>query len=100
VALEIERKFLVRDDSWRSDVDRSLQIRQGYFARTSLLRARIRIMDDKAYLALKSEPGSLVRHEFEYEIPCVDAVEMKRRFSIEPIITKTRHCIKHENRTW
>lgn len=100
MAVEIERKFLVRDDTWRAGVSRSLPIRQGYFARTSLLRARIRIYGDQGYVTLKSEPGVLTRHEYEYEIPKFEAEEIIERFSIEPIIIKTRHDVMHDGFLW
>ena len=88
MAIEIERKFLVCDDSWRQGSQRSARIEQGYFCRTPLLRARIRIFGDKGYITLKSEPGTLTRYEFEYEIPKSEAIEIITRFSIEPIIAK------------
>ena len=100
MAIEIERKFLVRDDSWRSSSQRSARIEQGYFCRTPLLRARIRIFEDKGYITLKSEPGKLTRYEFEYEIPKSEAIEIITRFSIEPIITKTRHEVPYEGALW
>jgi adenylate cyclase len=64
MAIEIERKYLVRDDSWRQGTLRSVLIQQGYFCRTPLLRAHIRIFGDKGYITLKSEPGKLTRYEF------------------------------------
>jgi adenylate cyclase len=100
MALEIERKFLIRDDSWRQSSTGSAHIFQGYFARTPLLRARIRIYGEKGYITLKSESGTLVRHEYEYEIPKADAVEMIQQFSIEPIITKTRYDVPFEGIVW
>ena len=100
MAIEIERKFLVRDDSWRPGSTRSARIEQGYFSRTPLLRARIRIFGDKAYITLKSEPGTLTRYEFEYEIPKNEAIEIITRFSIEPIVVKTRHEVPYEGLVW
>jgi adenylate cyclase len=100
MAVEIERKFLVRDDSWRQGTRRSVLIQQGYFCRTPLLRARIRIFGDKGYITLKSEPGKLTRYEFEYEIPKKEATEIIGRFSVEPIITKTRHEVPYADRLW
>ncbi|QEN90621.1 CYTH domain-containing protein [Labrys sp. KNU-23] len=100
MAVEIERKFLVRNDDWRQHVLGSALIRQGYFCRTPLLRARIRIYGDKGFITLKSEPGTRTRHEFEYEIPQADAVEIIRRFSIEPLVTKTRHDVNHGGLSW
>ncbi len=100
MAVEIERKFRVRDDSWRQDVRRSMHIRQGYFARTPRLRSRIRIFGDKGFITLKSEPGVVSRYEFEYEIPKHEAEEMISRFNIEPMITKTRHDVPFAGLTW
>ncbi|MGJ4856241.1 CYTH domain-containing protein [Labrys sp. KB_33_2] len=100
MAVEIERKFLVRNDDWRQQVRGSAIIRQGYFCRTPLLRARIRIYGDKGFITLKSEPGTRTRHEFEYEIPQADAVEIIRRFSIEPLVSKTRHDVHHGGLGW
>lgn len=100
MAVEIERKFLLRNDDWRPQVRGSAVIRQGYFCRTPLLRARIRIYGDKGFITLKSEPGTRSRHEFEYEIPQADAAEIIRRFSIEPLVTKTRHDVDHAGLRW
>ncbi|CCB65731.1 CYTH domain-containing protein [Hyphomicrobium sp. B1] len=100
MALEIERKFLIHDASWREAVTGSERILQGYFARTPLLRARIRIYGDKGYITLKSEPGMLVRHEYEYEIPKADAVEMIKQFSVEPIISKMRYDVPYGGVVW
>jgi adenylate cyclase len=100
MAIEIERKFLVRSEAWREAVSGSATIRQGYFCRTPLLRARIRIFGDKGFITLKSEPGFTVRHEFEYEIPKPDAIEIIRCFSIEPLIAKTRYDVLHGGMRW
>ena len=100
MALEIERKFLVRNEDWREDVSASAIIRQGYFCRTPLLRARIRVFGEKGFVTLKSEPGVMMRHEFEYEIPKTDALEIIKLFSIEPLIAKTRYDVIHEGMLW
>ncbi|MFA5958019.1 CYTH domain-containing protein [Hyphomicrobium sp.] len=100
MALEIERKFLTKDDTWKSSATGSARILQGYFARTPLLRARIRIYGDKGFITLKTEPGMLVRHEYEYEIPKADAIEMIKQFSVEPIITKVRYDVPYEGVVW
>jgi adenylate cyclase len=84
MAIEIERKFLVRDGSWRPGSQRAARIEQGYFCRTPLLRARIRILGDKGYITLKSEPGTVTRYEFEYEIPKSDAIEITLQQSHKP----------------
>ncbi len=99
--VEIERKFLVTDGSWQALVTQRLQVRQGYFARTPVMRARIRLIDkDQAFITLKSQPGPVTRYEYEYPIPYAEAAEMIDRFSIEPLIEKTRHCLPWGGLTW
>jgi adenylate cyclase len=105
MAIEIERRFLVAGDDWRPDVFKVTPIQQGYFARTPLLRARIRVFGDQGFVTLKSTTrdkgaASIVRHEYEYEIPKADAVEMIREFSLEPLITKSRNNIVYEGKLW
>src|SRR5262245_65194223 len=55
---------------------------------------------DKGYITLKSEPGTLTRYEFEYEIPKSEAIEIITRFSIEPIIAKIRHEVPYKGMLW
>ncbi|SFV32340.1 CYTH domain-containing protein [Hyphomicrobium facile] len=100
MAIEIERKFVVRDDSWRQSEIGSAPIEQAYFARTPQVKCRIRIFGDNAYITLKSAVGGLSRHEFEYKIPEADAVEMIREFSIEPPITKVRYDVPFKGNIW
>ena len=100
MALEIERKFLIQDDSWTAGVTGAGRITQGYFARTPLLRARIRIYGSKGFITLKGEAGQLVRHEYEYEIPKADAIEMIKQFSVEPIIDKIRYDVPYGGVVW
>jgi len=100
MAIEIERKYLVRDNSWRQSEIGSAPIEQGYFARTPHVKARVRIFGDNAYLTLKSAAGGLSRHEYEYKIPKADAVEMIRQFTIEPPITKVRYDVPFKGMIW
>jgi adenylate cyclase len=100
MALDIERKFLVCGDEWRGNVHQLVSIRQGYFCRTPHVCGRVRIFGDKGFVTLKSEPGTLVRHEYEYDIPMADAAEIMEHFSIEPVIVKQRHLLYHEDILW
>jgi adenylate cyclase len=52
------------------------------------------------FVTFKSEPGTRVRYEFEYENPHADALEIIRRFSIEPLIVKTLHEILYADKLW
>ena len=77
MALEIERRFLVRSDAWRSSAGPGQALRQGYLAASAegvTVRMRLRGMDE-AWLTLKAAADAvgLVRHEFEYSIPVADA---------------------------
>jgi len=45
MAYEIERKFLVRDESWREKAGKPALILQAYLARTGTISLRVRIKD-------------------------------------------------------
>ena len=71
---EMERKFLVADDSWRAAADDGRSLRQAYLARTDALVVRVRIADGReATLTIKSATAGRTRQEFEYSVPLEDA---------------------------
>ena len=80
MALEIERRFLVCEETWRAHAGCAQPLRQGYLAASAEgVTVRLRIKgDDQAWLTLKAPAGvsGLVRHEFEYVIPVDDAEAM------------------------
>ena len=98
MAIEIERKFLVRD---RSVLDRSTGVRyqQGYLSRDPDRTVRVRLAGDRAFLTIKGRADGPSRAEFEYEIAAADA-EPLLALCDGPIIDKTRHHIEHERLTW
>jgi len=99
--LEIERKFLVVDDSYKQLSYGSFHIVQGYICSERGRTVRVRIRDDRAYLTIKgpSENGGLSRYEFEREIPLEDGRQMMQL--CEPgIIDKTRWLVKSGNHTF
>jgi len=99
MAIEIERKFLVVNDSWRNDVRKKFRIIQGYL-NTSIERSvRVRIKGDKGYLTIKGESKSITRMEFEYEIPVKEA-ESLITLCDTPVIEKVRHEIFFEKHMW
>lgn len=100
MAKEIERKFLVRSDAWRSAVQSKSVLKQGYVASMDDRSVRIRILDEKAArLTLKIGRSTLTRDEFEYEIPVSDAEELLEN-AIGIVIEKTRHRVPHEGFVW
>ena len=99
MALEIERKFIVNDDSFRQIAYKSVSIRQGYLSRIPERTIRVRTIDDKGFLTIKGKNIGIVRNEFEYEIPLADALEILT-MCVPPILEKTRYLIKYDNLTW
>jgi CYTH domain-containing protein len=101
VALEIERKFLVANDGWKTSIARSVRIRDGLIANNNGQKARVRIADDVATIALKSRKRDFImRDEFEYAIPLSDAEEMLRIMCDDNVLHKTRHFVPHASDTW
>jgi len=101
MAQEIERKFLVLDDSYKHEAFSSSHIQQGYICSQKGRTVRIRIRDDKGYVTIKgpSVNGGLARSEFEYEIPLDDALQLMRL--CEPgQIDKTRWLVKSGQHTF
>ena len=101
MAQEIERKFLVLDDSFKHEAFSKSHIVQGYICSERGRTVRVRIRDDRAYLTIKgpSENGGLSRYEFEREIPLEDGKQMMQL--CEPgIIDKTRWLVKSGKHTF
>ncbi len=92
--IEIERKFLVRDSSYRQLAHKSYRIRQGYICSGHGHTVRVRRRDDQAFLTIKgpSVDGGLSRYEFEKEITLAEAEQL---FGLcEPgVIDKTRFLV-------
>jgi adenylate cyclase len=99
MGIEIERQFLVKDDSWRPLADSGIRIRQGYLCTEPDRIVRIRIKDDKAFLTIKGRPVGAARAEYEYQIPLADAEEIILR-SKGFVIDKTRYNLMFEGRLW
>ena len=95
MALEIERKFLVKDDSYKTMAYSASRIAQGYICSSRGRTVRVRIRDEKGYLTIKgpSDSQGLGRYEWEKEIPMQEAQELMRL--CEPgMIDKTRYLVK------
>ena len=104
MAIEIERKFLIINDSWREQADAGNTMRQGYFAgpTESQPRAsiRVRVDNQSAFLNIKSYQLGASRQEYEYPIARDDAEEMLENLCERPLIEKTRHEVICGNHTW
>jgi len=100
MAVEIERKFLVKSDTWWLKVDHSTRIRQGYLAPVGTSSVRVRIEGEKANINIKSASLSISRLEYEYTIPLADAEEMLEKLCPQPQIDKTRHRVTLGEHVW
>jgi CYTH domain-containing protein len=98
--IEIERKFLLADDSWRKHVLRSTRLRDGILAFYDGRKIRIRFYDDKATLTVKGPRKGLARHEFEYEIPSSDGLLLLEQHCKGEVVEKTRHHIPFGTLEW
>ncbi|MGZ3236052.1 MAG: CYTH domain-containing protein [Burkholderiaceae bacterium] len=99
MSVEIERKFLVQGDQWKTLGDR-VSIRQGYLSSHSERIVRIRIQDTTAMLTIKGRTIGATRGEWEYPIPIEDAQRFLDDLCEKPIIEKIRHRIPYEGMLW
>jgi len=100
MALEIERKFLVQDDSWRQMVRRAIRIRQVYLNQAEDCSIRVRSAEGRGWLNIKSVTIGARRQEYEYEIPFADAEAMLNTLCRRPLIEKVRYLVDYQGHTW
>lgn len=96
---EIERKFTVVGDAWRS-AGAPVRIVQGYLTRDEHRVVRIRTLDEKGLITLKGISRGAARTEFEYDIPIEDARQMLRELCLQPLIDKMRYYVPHKEMVW
>jgi adenylate cyclase len=96
---EIERKFLLKSDAWRSQVQRSQPMSQGYLASGGNVSVRVRIAGNEAWLNIKAGGYVASRPEYEYPVPLDEARELLA-LAEGPAIEKTRHYVEQGALTW
>lgn len=97
MAIEIERKFLVQGEAWRSATPERLS--QGYLSRDPARTVRVRVAGDTAWLTIKGKSEGIARAEFEYPIPLADAQALLALCE-GPLIDKFRHRTEHAGHVW
>lgn len=97
---EIERKFLVTGDAWRSAVVQRRRFEQGYLAITRDCAVRVRLDGDRASLNIKNATLDIERQEYEYSIPPADAREILDTLCVGRSLSKVRHWVDHDGNTW
>lgn len=101
MAQEIERKFLVTDDSYKQEAYAQSHIVQGYICSARGRTVRVRIRGEKGYLTIKgaSNESGTSRYEWEKEIGLQEAEELMKL--CEPgVIDKTRYLVKSGKHTF
>ena len=100
MAVEIERKFLLADASWRAAIARSERIAQGYLVGAQALHegharasVRVRRAGERAWLNIKSATLGIERAEFEYPVPLSDAEAMLSTLC-DGVLEKRRHHVE------
>ncbi|MFC3873364.1 CYTH domain-containing protein [Neisseria musculi] len=93
MTIEIERRFLLKNNDWRAQAGEPETMRQGYLSVEKECTIRVRIIGNRAWLTLKGYISDVARSEFEYEIPLPHAETMmqtmclfkleKRRYKID-----------------
>lgn len=100
MAVEIERKFLVKNNSWKDNATRKFYC-QGYLSREKGRTVRVRRVDDKAFFTVKGvTTQGCSRDEYEYEIPVKDGQELLDNLCYQPLIEKYRYLVEFSGMIW
>ncbi len=98
MATEIERKFLISQDTWRPGASGCRYV-QGYLSREPGRIVRIRQAGASAFLTIKGLARGTARPEFEYPLPFSDAEELMQ-LCLRPLIEKTRYGVEYRGKHW
>tara|TARA_B000000557_G_scaffold72198_1_gene57145 strand:+ start:55 stop:552 length:498 start_codon:yes stop_codon:yes gene_type:complete len=99
MTLEIERRFLVKNDNWKKFIKKQIFIEQGYLSKSLdnwIIRIRCTGKDYK--IALKKHIKSFTNFEFEYAIPSKDGENIMS--NISNTIKKERFFLEIEEKFW
>ena len=99
MSLEIERRFLIKNDNWKEFITKKIFIEQGYLTKNLddwIIRIRFTGKDFK--IALKKHIEGLTNFEFEYSIPRKDGETIMSNLS--HTIKKERFFLEVEKKSW
>jgi len=93
---EIERKFLVSGNSYKTDATEQYKIVQGYLNSSAERNVRIRTQDDRGFITVKGPSSSdgTTRFEWEKEIPLIEAEALLELCELATI-EKTRYVVNY-----
>ena len=99
MAIEIERKFLVKNIP-KDEIQYSHKIRQGYIVQNKYKVIRVRQKENDYFITIKGNKVGISRFEFEYLIPKDDAEILFENFCQNKLIEKTRHYVENKGHIW
>ncbi|WP_313703293.1 CYTH domain-containing protein [Massilia sp.] len=99
MGVEIERKFLVDGEAWRT-LGAATLLRQGYLSVDPARTVRVRIDGERAFLTIKGKSVGASRGEWEYPIPVADAAQLLDGLCQQPLVEKVRRRIAVGPHTW
>ena len=100
MAKEIERKYIVINDVYKTLAYECSYIKQGYISTEKESTIRIRIIDKEAFITIKGITIGITRNEWEYKIPYSDACEMLDNITKGNLIEKRRYYLNHCGYKW
>lgn len=100
MGLEIERKYLVKNEKWKEQADPGKPYIQGYLVGSKQASVRVRIEGDEAFLNIKSATLGVRRQEYEYPLPVSEATEILNTLCEQPLIEKTRYHVSNGADIW
>ena len=84
MVLEIERRFLLRNNNWKEYITKKIYIEQGYLSKSlDGWIIRVRLMSKNSKIALKKHIKGFTNFEFEYSIPRSDAEKIMSNLQIQ-----------------
>jgi len=99
MAIEIERRFLIKNDNWKEFINKKIYIEQGYLSKSlDGWIIRVRLIGKNSKIALKKHIKGFTNFEFEYSIPRSDAETIMSDLS--STIKKERFFIEVEKKSW
>jgi len=98
---EIERKFLVNGDDWRTAASAGTICCQGYIiSGPSGATVRVRLLGEQGFLTIKGPTQGISRPEMEYEIPAADAEYLIENLCGDRLVSKIRHTLDVSGVHW
>ena len=99
MALEIERRFLIKNNKWKEFIIKKISIEQGYLSNSlDGWIIRVRHIGKNSKIAFKKHIKGFTNFEFEYSIPRSDAETIMSNLSNK--IKKDRFFLEIGKKSW